>query len=252
MEHNTLIIGNWKLQPATEKEALALANALNKEIRPHKKITSAYAVPAAFLLSLKKKFPKLSFGAQDVSAHENGAHTGEHTAKMLASVGAQFALIGHSETRARGVSNDMTRDAVRLALKEKMMVVLCVGERERDASHAYLRFVADQIKDALSAVPKSKIADIVLAYEPVWAIGSDAARVATPEECLEMVIFIRRTLADMFGKKIAESVRVLYGGSVDEKNGITFLQTGGVNGLLAGRVSLSPKKFSALIRSITL
>jgi triosephosphate isomerase len=84
---------------------------------------------------------------------------------------------------------------------------------------------------------------VTIAYEPVWAIGSDAARVATPEECLEMVIFIRRTLADMFGKKVAESVRVLYGGSVDEKNGITFLQTGGVNGLLAGRVSLSPKKF---------
>lgn len=250
MELRTLIVGNWKSNPRTEKEAVALYSELSKEVPKHKSIETIYAVPFVFLPILKKKFPKTLFVAQDVSAFDGGAHTGEIAATQLASAGAVSVIIGHSETRASGVTNTDTREKIQRAIKAGLSPILCVGETVRDEGHEYLRFVANQITEALLGMPKAKLASLTIAYEPVWAIGKDAARVATPEESLEMSIFIRRTLADMFDKKSAESVRIIYGGSVDEKNGISFLKHGGVSGLLPGRLSLSPKKFAALIRSI--
>ncbi len=250
MESRILVVGNWKSNPETEKEAVALLKSIVKELPKQKTVEVVIAPPASFISTVKKSAPKVALAAQDAGAHTGGAYTGEHSAKQLASVGASYVIVGHSETRARGVSNQETHEKVIQSLKAGLRPILCVGEIDRAADHAYLRFVAAQIEEGLANVPKAKLSHIAIAYEPVWAIGKDATRTATPQESLEMSIFIRRTLVDMFDKKSAESVRVIYGGSVDEKNGLSFIKEGGVTGLLPGRLSLSPKKFAALIRSL--
>ena len=133
-------------------------------------------------------------------------------------------------------------------VKAKLTVVLCVGEHVRDQDGAYFGFIAEQIKDALHGVQKKELKQIVIAYEPIWAIGKNALRAATTDDALEVTILIKKTLADMYWKD-STIVPILYGGSVDAKNSWEFLLKSQVDGLLVGRASLDPKVFGEILKS---
>lgn len=246
-----LLIGNWKMAPEKATEALTLAKKTQALAKQYKKITFVSAVPAVHLAPLAKQVKTtLSFAGQSAAASPEIAQTGLVSPGMLKTYGATYCIVGHSESRARGESDDAVAEAVTALLQKGLTPVVCVGERERDDHGWYLSTVKDQVEKVVTQVPKGKLGRLVIAYEPIWAIGKDALREATPLECREMVIFIRKVIADIAGEKDAQKVVILYGGSVNETNAFSFLAEGTAQGFLVGRVSLDAKRFGALAKSI--
>lgn len=247
--HAKLIIGNWKMNPSGGKDAVALYKEIKKGMPKGFPGKAVICPPALYLPLLSKEgaTKKLSLGVQDIFSESEGAHTGKLSAKMLSDAGAEYAIIGHSEVRALGESDETIAKKITLAFKAGLIPVLCVGESVRDDAHEYFAYVGRQLEGALGGIPKVLVKKVVIAYEPVWAIGKLAVRQASPEESLEMALFIRKFLADMAGQKAIEGLQVLYGGSVDHKNARTFLEDGGADGLLVGRASLNAKTFIKIL-----
>lgn len=249
-----MIIGNWKLYPATLAEAEKLFRMIAHAAVSARGVRVGVCVPAAYLPALARLRERGAIlGAQDVSVEKEGAFTGEISASMLASCGAKMVIIGHSERRARGERDEDVAKKLRGALAASLVPILCVGERERGSEGEHIAFVHHQLLAALRGIPRAKAVSLVIAYEPIWAIGKNATRAATAVEALEMSIVIRRTLAELFGRAVADQIPILYGGSVDAKNADAFLDpTTGMNGLLVGRASLSPAVFAKIIVAGTL
>lgn len=246
-----LIIGNWKMFPATSNEAKTILAGIKKGSVGVTRAKVVVCPPAVYVASAvaQTKKTKIAIGAQNCFKEDEGAWTGETSPKALFSVGATHVILGHSERRALGeTSEDVAQKAV-VAVRNKLTVILCVGERERDQHGSYFGEVSNQLRASLSGFPKGEVRRLVVAYEPIWAIGSKAKKSATPSDYREMSILIRRYLAEYFGKKVAFAVPVLYGGSVDDRNAESFLREGGADGLLVGRASLDPEKFSTIIRN---
>ena len=244
-----LIVANWKMEPQTRLEAVALMRKIAKKARALEHARAVVCPPAVFLSVWKKAAgaPSCALGAQDVFWEDRGAHTGEISPFMLTDAGATYVLVGHSERRARGDTDDMIEKKLRAVLAHGLTVILCVGEKVRDEEGGYLRVVEGELRSALQKVGKDALSHVVIAYEPVWAVGQGAHRADTPGEFFEMSIFIRKIIGKMFGTNAAHAARVLYGGSVDEKNAGGFLKEGNADGLLVGRASLDAKKFSAIL-----
>ncbi len=245
-----IIAGNWKMYPQTLKEAKHILASLKKNTRSVKHAKIILCVPSLFLAPLitLKGTSRIMIGGQDAHAENEGAHTGETSPSALLSLGATHVILGHSERRAGGETDAIVAAKVQAAIKKKLSVILCVGEKKRDESGAYFGEVSNQLRDSLLGFPKTEAKRLVIAYEPIWAIGAKAVRAAEPTDFHEMSILIRRHLAEYFGKKIAFSIPILYGGSADERNAEAFLKDGGADGLLVGRASLDPEKFAAIIR----
>ena len=192
--------------------------------------------PFVYISNLSKIKPsKVALGAQDSHYEETGAFTGEVSAKMLAGMKVKYCIVGHSERRAMGEDNEMCNKKIIALLKNGITPILCVGEKERDHSGFYLNTVKEQVTAALSLIPKANYKSVIIAYEPVWAIG--AQEPATAAECFEAVIAIRRALASLGGIDYAKKVHILYGGAITKDTVKTFLEEGGVDGLLIGRAS---------------
>jgi len=247
-----LLVGNWKMGPEKFTDVQKLAKATLLLSKAHKKSLSVVICPPFPHLPLVAKVSKaLTFGAQTVAADNEQAQTGLVSAAMLKSLGASYCIVGHSESRARGETNEaVAQQALRL-VEKKIVPIICVGEKERDAQGWYLSVIKDQLESFLSVLPRASLKNIVIAYEPIWAIGKDAVRGATPAECLEMVIYIRKIISDVHGPKAGDTPRIIYGGSVDEKNAKSFITEGKADGHLVGRVSLDAKRFSVLANSLT-
>lgn len=210
----------------------------------------AVCAPFVFLPTIAALRSKsVALGAQDVFWEKEGAFTGEISASMLADLRMQFVIIGHSERRALGDTDEMVNRKLRAAFAAGLTPILCVGESVRDHEGGHVIFVRDQLRSALQGIKRSDAERIVVAYEPIWAIGKKAVRSATAEEGMEMAIVIRKTLTDLFDRATADNAQILYGGSVNEKNAHEFLFDAGMDGLLVGRASLSPNSFSAIIAS---
>ena len=243
-----IIIGNWKMNPLTLKEAEKLFVGISKSISRIKKTEVVICPPFLYFENLKKLSKKISLGAQDAFYEDAGAYTGEISAEMLYNIGARYVILGHSERRALGETNSLVNKKIKASLAAGLRPILCVGERVRDESHGYFNLVKIQLEECLRGVSKDSISKIIIAYEPIWAISSTPDRKdAIPSDSLEMAIFIRKILADKFGSQ-TQSVRIIYGGSVDEKDALEFLKNGGVNGLLPGRASLDVKKFIEVVK----
>jgi len=249
MAQKKLIVGNWKMNPETEKSAEKIYRSLAKMALNFKTGKIVICPPALYLGSLRKISKKISLGGQDVFWEKNGAPTGEISAEMLYSFGARYVLLGHSERRALGETDEVINKKLRASLSAGLFSILCVGEAQRDSAHQYLNFVREQVLRGLEKVSKHSLEKIIIAYEPIWAIGKEAFREATPEEFLELSIFIRKILTDRFDPEEAEKVKILYGGSVNGKNAGSFLSEGKADGLLIGRASLGPKKFQAILKT---
>ncbi|MFA6397435.1 MAG: triose-phosphate isomerase [Candidatus Paceibacterota bacterium] len=247
-----IIIGNWKMNPLTTREAKKEFFAIKKIASGINKAKVVICPPFIFLENLAKnsKSENFSIGAQDLYWEESGSFTGEISPRMLYYLGIKYSIVGHSEKRAFGETNEMTNLKIKACLKNKIIPILCVGERERDENHEYLTFIKKEIEEGLKGFSKNMFSKLIIAYEPIWAIGKNAKRQAIPEEFLEMSIFIRRVLSDMFGVKNISSLRIVYGGSVNHKNAKDFLENGGADGLLVGRDSLDSKKFGEILKSV--
>ncbi len=244
------------MNPLTSKEAVKLFSDTAKNIPTLKKTSVVACPPFSYLPSFAKasagagKTKKIILGAQDAFWEESGPYTGEVSAQMLYNMGVRYVILGHSERRALGETNDVVNKKIKGSLAASLTPILCVGESERDVSHNYFNLVKNQVEECLAGVSKSLVSKVIIAYEPVWAISTTLGRRdASPADSLEMVIFIRKVLSDKFGPESA-NVKIIYGGSVNEKDAGAFLKDGGVEGLLVGRASLDPKKFSEII-SIT-
>lgn len=249
-----LLVGNWKMAPEKSAEALTLAKKVLFTARKYKKsLTIVECVPAIHIPFLAKNIKTgISIGGQGVAPSDEVAQTGLASAGMLASYGAKYCIVGHSESRARGETDEQTFLSTQNLLQKKVTPIICVGEKERDSHGWYLSEVKSQIESIVSKISQSDLKKIVFVYEPVWAIGKDAAREATVAECREMIIFIRKVISDATNEKVGSSVHILYGGSVDDQNAHAFITDGGAQGLLVGRVSLDAKRFEKLVKNINL
>lgn len=243
-----LIVGNWKMNPQSVKEAEILFKNIGKATSSIKNTDIVICVPFPFLSIVKKlKNKKITLGAQNVFYQAEGAYTGEVSASMLRDLGVKYVIVGHSERRSQGETNEIVNKKLIAILKAKLTPILCIGESIRNNDGSYLGIVKDQLMANLASVSKNQIKQIVIAYEPVWALSSTVNRHdATPHDFEEMKIYIRKTLTDMFGPTAANSVRIIYGGSANKDNALSFLQIG-ADGLLPGKASLDAKNFANII-----
>jgi len=244
-----LVVANWKMNPSSWREAKQLFEATKKAAGKAKGISLVVAPPALFLRELAKGRGggRIAFCVQSAHHEVGGAFTGEISMREAKDAGASYALVGHSEVRARGATNADTGRQVSAALAAKMRPILCVGEANRSPSGAHFGFVAAQLKAGFENVPASKLSDVIVAYEPIWAIGGEETM--SPREMHEMAIFIRKTIVETHGQK-GISVRIIYGGSVNEENSDEMLRDGDVSGLLIGHVSVDAGRFSVLMHSL--
>ena len=245
-----LVLGNWKLNPVSQADADALAADVKKL---HKKAESPYVGVAPTTLHITGVAKKLTnspvmLGVQNVSAFEAGAHTGEQSVAQLREAGIEFVIIGHSERRAGGVTDADVREKVDTVLAGKLIPVVCVGESKRDKNGEFFKFVEMQLKSFAKHLTAAQLKKVVIAYEPIWAIGT--GKTATAEDVKEMQIFIEKVLTKLHDRKIAQSVRLLYGGSVKPHNATILHAEGGMNGFLVGGASLKAEDFISITKAI--
>lgn len=244
------VVGNWKMNPTTIGKARKLFIDVRSGLsRTKSKVETGVAVPYPYISELAGLSPsdRLLLGAQDVFYEANGAHTGEVSAGMLKSVGAKFIIVGHSERRARGEDDKEVYRDLQAVLNSKLMAIVCVGEQKRDKEGNYFSVVEAQLRAVLRSVEEKDIKRVVIAYEPVWAIGSDTP--ATPADAEEMRLFITKVLAGKYNRAVAEKVRVLYGGSVNKHNAEALLKETNLNGFLVGGASLRASEFLTIVNS---
>lgn len=204
--------------------------------------------PAVFLRSLAigQRAGRISFGAQNVHFEAQGSYTGEISVAQVKDAKAAYAIIGHAERRAMGETNYDVRKKVDAALVGGLTPIMCIGEKERGHGAEHFELAREQLRVGLSEDAGKRLSKIIIAYEPVWAIG--ATKAMEPRQMHEMAIFIRKTLVERFGEA-GHSIKILYGGSVDGKNAGDMLRNGDVTGLLVGRVSVDSQAFSELLRA---
>lgn len=251
MKKRKIVIGNWKMNPSTELEARELFKKLKAKSKKFKGIEVVICPPALHTALFKKTTEKnFSLGVQNVFSEQRGAYTGEVSAEMVSDVGATYTILGHSERRALGETDAMIAKKVLGAIATELTVVLCVGEKERDSGGVYFEFLKNQIKNSLSGIKPGDLRKVIIAYEPVWAIGKSFKDAMKPAEVYEMTIFIKKVLSDIFGKDPALLVPILYGGSANFENAEAIFKEGNVNGFLLGRESLNPDNFGKLLTVI--
>lgn len=244
-----LVVGNWKMNPVSLKLAEKTFSEISKKIKTKKGIFIIVCPPYLYLSALSKKSRTISLGAQNVFYEKEGAFTGEISPTMLKDLGVKYVILGHSERRMLGEKEEHVAKKVSIVLKAGLTPIICVGEKERDTNHKYLQFIEQEIKSATSLISKNLISKVIFAYEPIWAIGKDALRQATSEEAREMSIFLHKVISDLSSPSISKSVKILYGGSVDEKNAKEFIKNSGMDGLLVGRASLNANQFLKLVEA---
>ena len=247
MAKKKYLVGNWKMNPDSPEMAKEIFQGIKKVSKNASGVRVIVCPPFVYLQSMVKLSEKsgISIGAQDVFQKEVGSFTGEVSATMLKMTGVQYVIIGHSERRNLGEDSEVIRQKVKLVLNAGLSVVLCVGEKIRDTHGAYLEVVKAQIKDVLAGIDAKLLTKVIVAYEPVWAIGAKEAM--NPSQIHEMAIYVRKALREMYDEATVRAVKVLYGGSVTTTNTESILRDGEVDGLLIGRQSLEPKEFSEII-----
>ncbi len=240
------IVGNWKMNPDTVEEAKKIFSTVSRKAAKNSKIAVVIAPPAPFISILSGK--KIPISAQDVAPEARGAYTGSASARQIRSAGAEYAIIGHSERRAMGDTDDIVAQKTAEALDAGLRVILCVGEKERDNHARYLREVREQIVTVLSRLSdKKKIQWLIVVYEPVWAVGKSYDTALKPVDIHEMTIYIKKIVSEISGKKVGLKTPVLYGGSLNSENAEAILRDASVDGLLVGRQSLDPIAFGKII-----
>ena len=246
-----IIAGNWKMNK-TNTEAEALLKELLPLVEDVKDRAVVVCPPATALSLAVKKVgtdaANIGVGAQNVHWEESGAYTGELSAAMLKDVGVKYVIVGHSERREYfGDTDETVNKRAKAAVKAGLIPIICVGESlETREANAYKDFVAAQVKKAFEGMGAISAAKCVVAYEPIWAIGT--GKTATFEQAQEVCGMIRATLADMYDEEVADAIRVLYGGSVKPDTIDGLMEKPDVDGALVGGASLKAQDFSKIVK----
>ncbi len=251
MSRQVLIAGNWKMN-LNHLEAIALVQKIAFAL-PDKyfdKVDVTVIPPFTDIRSIQTLIEgdrlRITFGAQDVSVHESGAYTGEISAAMLAKLSCSYVVVGHSERRQYHNEDDATVLAkAKKVLQYDMTPIVCIGEGlgVREAQ-THVQYNLEQLRGSLKGLTPEQIAKVVIAYEPVWAIGT--GRVATPADAQEVCGALRAELAELAGPEVAAGVRILYGGSVNAKNVGELIAAADIDGALVGGASLKGDEFATL------
>ena len=246
---NTVIAGNWKMNktPSETKEFMTKLKAIMPKGRW---CDVALCVPAVCIPAAVRAMreTRVGIGAENCNPNPSGAYTGEIATNMLVDAGCKYVIIGHSERRAMGETNEDVNSKVLAALEAGLIPIMCCGETlEQRETGITSEWIAMQIKAGLKGVPEEKIRKIVIAYEPIWAIGT--GRTATPEQAQEVCEEIRTVVRKLYSSKVARAVSILYGGSMNDKNAYELLAQPDIDGGLIGGASLVPEKFVKIIES---
>ena len=241
-----LIVANWKMNPNSLEEAKDIFDGIKNGVAGAKSEVIV-CPPFVFLAELKG----LTLGAQNVFYEEKGVLTGEISAVMLKDLGVEYVIIGHSDSRKHlGETDEIINKKVKKALEDGLKVIFCIGEtaEERDAGKKN-EVLEMQIRHGLDGISnfKFQISNLVVAYEPVWAIGTGKA--CGVEDAKKMKEFIEKVILNMFSQDMAKGVKILYGGSVNSQNSAGYIKSAGYNGLLVGGASLNPEEFIKIVKS---
>ena len=246
-----IVAGNWKMNKTLE-EGISLAKEINELLSGATlKCDVILGTPFIHLASVSNIIDKnkIKVSAQNCADKESGAYTGEVSAAMVKSAGADYVILGHSERRAYyGENSTLLKVKVELALKNNLKPIFCIGEvLEEREKNIHFDIVKSQIKESLFDLSTEDFSKVVLAYEPVWAIGT--GKTATPAQAQEMHAFIRDIIAEKYGKEIADNTSILYGGSANPGNAKELFSNPDVDGGLIGGASLKAADFKAIIDS---
>ena len=246
-----IVAGNWKMHKNAEETEDLLNDLIDK--LPNDNEVKVIVAPTFVNLASAVdhlEFTIINVAAQNMSQFEDGAYTGEISANMLKSIGVNIVIIGHSERRAYFYENDfILADKITTAIKNNMSVIFCFGEQLKDRQNKqHFNVVENQLRDGLFHIKEKDWEQIILAYEPVWAIGT--GETASPEQAQEMHRFIRETVRQKYGSTIAEEVSILYGGSVKPDNAKEIFSKPDVDGGLIGGAALKATDFADIVSSL--
>lgn len=244
-----IVAGNWKMNLLLD-EAIALNEAIGSHINEKQYDCEVYQfVPSLYIFPLLHQTENITVGAQNGHPEKKGAFTGEVSMHQLKNLGVNSILIGHSERRQIfNESNAFLKEKVDSALSENLKVFFCCGEsiEERENGN-YANVVIEQLKQSLFHIPEEAMKNVVIAYEPIWAIGT--GKTATPEQANEMHIIIRKAIASFYSEETANDIRILYGGSCNASNATSLFSQSDIDGGLIGGASLKADDFISIINA---
>ena len=251
-KNKVLVVAKWKMNHETTEKAKEIYKETKLNSKFLKNIKVIVCPPFIYLSDLEKNNDsEVILGAQDVFWEKAGSFTGEISPTMLKKEGESYVIIGHSERRELGETDEVVAKKIVSAVKAGLIPILCVGEKERDVHGEYLHFLRKQIINSLGKLSKRFLTKLVIAYEPIWAIGKTEEEAMKPTDIHEMTIFIKKILVEVYGQAVDLTVPILYGGSVNHNNAKDIIIHGQVQGLLVGRESLNPKKFGDLLKEVS-
>ena len=251
MNKKKFVIANWKCNPQTSKEAQRLFSEAGENAANVKNLEVIICAPFAYIQNLKSNIQNLSVGAQDCFWEQKGPYTGEVSPSMLKDAGCEYVILGHSERRKDfGETGEIINKKIKAALAARLKPILCIGEKAEERERIK-EAVAGQIKNCLAGVEQNQIKNIIIVYEPVWAISTTAnSKDCPPEEAFSASLMIKKMLIDLYGKSIGEKIKIIYGGSVDSKDAASYVKEAKVDGVLVGAASLNANEFGKIISSV--
>lgn len=245
----TFIVANWKMNPSSQSEAKELFNLVKKGVKNIKKTEVVICPPFVFLSNIQNLTFNIKLGAQNVFLEKKGAYTGEISPPMLKDVGCKYVIVGHSERRKYFKETDeMINKKIKVVLEEKLNPILCIGEtkeeREQGKTESILK---NQIVSGIEKISSSKFSKIVIAYEPIWAIGTGEP--CDVEEAQKIGLLIRKIISRIYNRPLSKKLLILYGGSVNSKNAAGYIKEANLQGLLVGGASLKAKEFVKIVKN---
>ena len=246
-----IVAGNWKMNMDYEQGISLFSEIVNmvkdEVIGNQEVVVCSPFIHLAAISKLSSGTGNVSIGAQTINEHESGAYTGEISASQVKSTGAAYVILGHSERRAYfNETDELLAEKVNAALKHNLKPIFCIGEtKDERESGSYFDIIKTQLSKGLFHLDAEAFKNVVLAYEPVWAIGTGLT--ATPEQAQEVHAFIRKTLAEQYGQEIADETSILYGGSANPSNAQSLFSQPDIDGGLIGGASLKSRDFLQII-----
>ncbi len=246
-----MVVGNWKMYVNTLAEGKKILKEIDKKFPRGVKNDVVICPPNALAVALRAGYggKRIAFGGQDVFWEKEGAFTGMVSPKSLASSGLTYVMVGHAERREFGDSNEVVAKKLAAAYEAGLHPILCVGEKERDEDGGHFTELAKEVTQSVARLDASSASRLTIAYEPVWAIGAPEA--PAPRIAEEAIVYIRKTLADLWGRERALKVRIIYGGAVDSISAPKFAAHRGIQGVLLGRASVNAEEFTAVVKAFS-
>jgi triosephosphate isomerase len=238
------------MNPLTERESRRLFTSIKKGLKGKKNIEIVVCPPLPYLSILNDHLLSVKLGAQNCFWKDKGPYTGEVSPQILKNIGCRYVIVGHSERRQIFKETDeMVNVKIREILKAKLQPIFCIGETEEEKKAGKTFHVLErEIKKGLDKISKKEIEKVIIAYEPIWAIGTKEA--CEENEVMTVALFIKKLISRLYNKKVANNIKIIYGGSVDSKNASDYLRESKMQGLLVGGASLNSKEFIKIIKSL--